>query len=34
MASDEIVALDEAVAAGEEQVAFSYEPLPQVIDAP
>lgn len=34
MASDEIVELDEAVASGEVQVAFSYEPLPQLINAP
>jgi len=32
--SSEITALDEAVAAGDEQVAFSYEPLPEEIPAP
>lgn len=34
LASDEIVALEQAVVAGEEQVAFSYEPLPELIAAP
>ncbi|MFD1242951.1 hypothetical protein [Arthrobacter ulcerisalmonis] len=34
LSSDEIVTLDQAIAAGDEQVAFSYEPLPEVIDAP
>lgn len=34
LSSDEIVALDKAIEAGAEQVAFSYEPLPEEIPAP
>lgn len=34
LSSGEIVALEEAIAAGDEQVAFSYEPLPKEIGAP
>lgn len=34
LSSDEIVALDAAIATGDEQVAFSYEPLPEEIEAP
>lgn len=34
LSSDEIVALDEAIEAGVEQVAFSYGPLPEEIAAP
>ena len=34
LSSDEIVALDQAIATGNERVAFSYEPLPQKIPTP
>jgi hypothetical protein len=34
LASDEIVALDDAIEAGAQQVAFSYTPLPKQIPAP
>lgn len=34
LSSEEIVALEGSIEAGDEQVTFSYEPLPEVIEAP